>query len=164
MTALLALALIAQTDGQDARKERLEQLLGPAPEALEPVERPDPLRLRDPWLASALGGVAGFGSGHFYAGNATRGFVMSSLDVVLGTGTLWLAFRYRDEVARNDLSLGTQRPRTTREDDLRSGLVALGTGLLLSRVYQAVFSYRDAVDTNARLESYSFVPLPDPEP
>ena len=162
MISLLALALVAQVDDDAERKKRLEDLLGPAPANSEPVEveRPDPLRLREPWIAATLGGVAGFGAGHYYAGNSQRGFAMSAVDTALGVGALWVAFRYRDEVAGNDLRLGTgDRDRTGTEADLRSGLFALGTGLLISRIYQAVFSAFDAEDTNARLLDYSFVPL-----
>lgn len=165
MIALLVLVAVAQTEPSaphpDAiRKERLENLLGPPPSEPVAVERPDPLRLREPWIALTLGGAVGFGTGHYYAGNSARGGVMSAVDTVLSVGTLWVAFRYRDEVADTDLVLGVGRERTDREEALRSGLVALATGLVLSRVYQAVFSYLDAEATNRRLEDFSFVPLP----
>ncbi|MEL6547102.1 MAG: hypothetical protein AAFQ82_20920 [Myxococcota bacterium] len=166
MTLWVLLAVLsAQADEDTARKKRLDELLGPVPQNADSGdlldERPDPLRLREPWLAAGLGGAVGFGSGHFYAGNPTRGTVMGGIDTVLGLSALWVFARLRSEQAQNDLVFGSaERPRTDREDDLRSGLVALTTGLLLSRAYQSVVSYLDAEKTNQRLEGFSFVPLP----
>ncbi|MEM6731007.1 MAG: hypothetical protein AAF658_05600 [Myxococcota bacterium] len=133
-----------QTDDR-ARRQRIEDLLGPAPtDAPDGAIRPDPLRLRDPALAALLGGIAGFGTGSFYAGDETRGVVLSGIDLAVGVGFgAALLARARDP-----------------SDDATSTAVLLGSALLISRVYQAVFGYLDATATNEELGRYSFVPLP----
>lgn len=131
------LLLVAAPADDTARKKRMEELLGPAPaDAPVGAERPDPLRLRSPWIAATLGGAAGFGTGAYYAGNTTRGFVMTGIDAALWTG---LAL-----VDRNS----------------ESAVAAVITGLVLSHVFQAVTGVLDARSTNRALEGYSFVPLP----
>ncbi|MEO1172806.1 MAG: hypothetical protein AAFX94_12275 [Myxococcota bacterium] len=132
-----ALLLLAAPADDAARKQRMEELLGP-PTADGAVgeERPDPLRLRSPWIASALGGAAGFGTGAYYAGNNARGFLMTGVDAAL-----WVGLAVVDR-------------------DSGSAVGALVTGLVISHLFQAVTGALDAQSTNRTLEGYSFVPLP----
>lgn len=150
----------------DTKKQRMEKLLGPPPDdVMVGEDRPDPLLLRSPLVASVLGAGVGFGAGHHYAGNHRRGFVLSGLDTALGLSLAGVYIAYRRETANTDFSTGLrrrddERERTSAESNLLSAVVFLGSSVLLSRAYQGVFSYLDARATNRRLERYSFVPLP----
>ncbi|MEL6760416.1 MAG: hypothetical protein AAFP04_08410 [Myxococcota bacterium] len=162
----LGLGLPASDSNPDEKQRRMDKLLGPVPDDVVVGEdRPDPLLLRSPLVASVLGAGVGFGAGHHYAGNHRRGFILSGLDTALGLSLAGVFIAYRRETANTDFSTGLrrrddERERTSAESSLLSAVVLLGSSVLISRAYQGVFSYLDARATNRRLERYSFVPLP----
>ncbi len=114
--------------------------------------------------AALLGGLVGFGTGHFYAGAPRRGLVMAITDtLLLGglAGSLWALNEHAvQEDRRTGLSLArNERSRDGTESTLYALSWGLGVAAGVSRVFQAIDGYRAAAHTNAELRGVSIVPL-----
>ena len=108
-----------------------------APRLIEPRWEPG---------AALLGGLVGFGAGHFYANASERGIVLGVADtLLLGGLTATL-------IAREHNGGGTETTLT--------GLSwGLGIAAGVSRIFQAFDAYHAAARTNDELRRVSFVPL-----
>ena len=114
--------------------------------------------------AALLGGLVGFGTGHFYAGAPRRGVVLSITDTLLLGGLAGSIWALNEHVVREDRRTGLSLARNERSrDGAESTLYALSWGLGIaagvSRVFQAIDGYRAASRTNAELRNVSIVPL-----
>ncbi len=114
--------------------------------------------------AALLGGLVGFGTGHFYAGAPRRGLVLSITDTLLLGGLAGTIWAMNEHVVREDRRTGLSLARSERSrDGTESTLYALSWGLGIaagvSRVFQAIDGYRAASRTNEELRNISIVPL-----
>ena len=114
--------------------------------------------------AALLGGLVGFGTGHFYAGAPRRGVVLSITDTLLLGGLAGSIWAMNEHVVRQDRRTGLSLARDERSrDGTESTLYALSWGLGIaagvSRVFQAIDGYRAATRTNDELRNVSIVPL-----
>jgi hypothetical protein len=114
--------------------------------------------------AALLGGLVGFGTGHFYAGAPRRGVVLSITDTLLLGGLASSIWALNEHVVREDRRTGLSLARDERSrDGTESTLYAVSWGLGIaagvSRVFQAIDGYRAAAHTNAELRNVSIVPL-----
>lgn len=126
--------------------------------------RPALLEPRSELGAALLGGLVGFGTGDFYAGNPKHGIVLAITDTLfLGglAGSIWALNDHAvNQDRRTGLSLARgERDRDGTESTLTGLAIGLGIAAGLSRAFQVYDGYHSAAQTNAVLRSTSFVPL-----
>lgn len=173
---LLCVAVIAQEPSAPARSRRsVEEIFperGPARQAQpgfvlgEAQQRPAVLQERSPAGAAVLGGLVGFGTGHYYAGAPRTGAVMSVVDVALLLGFAAAQFSFTERVVANDQRTGRSladgdRSMGERERRLYATTWALGASMVASRAFQGLAAWRVAGRTNRLLAGVAFVPLED---
>jgi hypothetical protein len=126
-----------------------------APRLIEPRWEPG---------AALLGGLVGFGTGHFYANSPNRGLVMGITDTLLLGGLAGSIWALNEHVVREDRRTGLSLSRGQRDrDGSEKALTGLAWGLGIaagvSRIFQAFDAYHAAKHTNEELRNVSFVPL-----
>jgi hypothetical protein len=124
------------------------------------------LEPRRPFAAFVLGGAVGFGTGYYYAGEATPGLVFTLVDGALVLGFVGVTIALNDLVIAHDFRSGEslargERDFGRREARLYAASIALALTEVASHVVQAFGGLRAAERTNAALRSFSFVPLGD---
>ncbi len=114
---------------------------------------PEVLRPRSPALGLALGGVIGFGSGYYYAGEATRGLVYTVIDGVLVGALMGTTVALNQLVIEHDFRSGKSLARGERDFGRREAnlyVISVGLAALLvgSHGLQAWGSFTAAGRTN----------------
>lgn len=136
---------------------------------LDGAGRPVVLEPRWELGAALLGGLVGFGTGDFYAGNHRHGLVLAIADTVLLAGLAGSVWALNEHVVDEDRRTGLSLKRGERErDGTESTLTGLAWGLGvaagLSRLFQVYDGYHSAVRTNEAIAKTSFVPLASVSP
>ena len=125
---------------------------------------PLPLRQRSVGGAFALGALVGFGAGHYYAGEASRGTMFTAIDAVLVLGFIGTTIAMNQLVIDHDFKTGRslsrdERPMGGRESRLYVGSVIFALAEIGSRVFQGISAMQAARRTNEVLEGVTFVPI-----
>ncbi len=121
------------------------------------LDWPNPLRHRSPGGAFVLGALVGFGSGHYYAGEARRGVLFSAIDGALVLGFIGTTVAMNKLVIDHDFKTGKSLANGDRdfgkvESQLYVASVLFALAEVGSRVFQGIGSMQAARRTNAVLE------------